>query len=247
MNLSHFLDDSLTIFGTQSLQQEIYLWENRREQSVRYRLTAVRERNNQYLDEGLRRTQMQHELRLTWALSPKVTSQTELKLNREDRIFDSAGRNDRLVRSRQAEVELSYRPRPALEVANRLGAAFDRDLHETFDRPSLRAQALFLRPRVAYALRGRGRLQGEIEWVSVSAEPAGQVLPYELAKGNREGTTWSLGGISREQQREFFRHLSRPPRTGPPADLASRQGGDARVFLIGYCLFFCFTHDHYII
>ncbi|KAA0227843.1 hypothetical protein EDS67_14865 [candidate division KSB1 bacterium] len=190
LNLSHFLDDSLTIFGTQSLQQEIYLWENRREQSVRYRLTALRERNNQFLDEGLRRTQMQHELRLTWALSPKVTSQTELKLNREDRVFDSAGRNDRLVRSKQAEIELSYRPRPALEVANRAGAAFDRDLHETADRPSLRAQALFLRPRVAYALRGKGRMQGEIEWVSVSAEPAGQVLPYELAKGNREGTTW---------------------------------------------------------
>ncbi len=190
LNLSHFLDDSLTIFGAQSIQQEVYLWENRREQSVRYRLTALRERNNQYLDEGARRTQMQHELRLTWALSPKVTSQTELKLNREDRIFDRAARTSRLVRSRQAEIELSYRPRPALEVANRAGAAFDRDLFETFDRPSLAAQALFLRPRVAYALRGKGRLQGEIEWVRVSAEPAGQVLPYELAKGNREGTTW---------------------------------------------------------
>ncbi|MDZ7269805.1 MAG: hypothetical protein ONB48_21145 [candidate division KSB1 bacterium] len=190
LNLSRFQNEKLTLYGTQSVQQEIHLWENRREQSLRYRLTALRERNNQLLDEGARRTQVQHEWRLTWALSPRLTSLSEFKLNREDRIFDTARRLDRLVRSRQVEVELSYRPQPQLELANRSGVALDRDLYADATRQPLRAQALFLRPRLAYALRGRGRLQGEVEWVRVSAEPAGQVLPYELAKGNREGTTW---------------------------------------------------------
>ncbi len=190
LNLSRFQDEHLTLFGTQSIQQEIYLWENRREQSLRYRLTALRERNNQLLEEGSRRTQLQHEWRLTWALSPRLTSQTELKLNREDRTFDTARRLDRLVRSRQVEVELSYRPQPLLELANRSGLAVDRDLYSDATRQPVRAQALFLRPRLAYSLRGRGRLQGEVEWVRVTATPAGQVLPYELARGNRVGTTW---------------------------------------------------------
>lgn len=190
LKLSRFLDEELTLFGTQSVQQEIYLWENRREQSLRYRVTALRERNNQLLDEGSRRTQLQHEWRLTWALSPRFTSQSELKLNREDRTFDAARRLDRLVRSRQVEVELSYRPQPLLELAQRSGLAIDRDLYSDATRQPVRAQAIFLRPRVAYSLRGRGRLQGEVEWVRVTAAPAGQVLPYELAKGNRAGTTW---------------------------------------------------------
>lgn len=190
LQLSRFQDEKLTLFGTQSVQQEIYLWENRREQSLRYRLTALRERNNQLLDEGSRRTQLQHEWRLTWALSPRLTSQSELKLNREDRTFDTARRLDRLVRSRQVEVELSYRPQPLLELAQRGGLAIDRDLYSDATREPVRAQAIFLRPRLAYSLRGRGRLQGEVEWVRVTAAPAGQVLPYELAKGNRAGTTW---------------------------------------------------------
>ncbi len=51
-----------------------------------------------------------------------------------------------------------------------------------------------MRPRVTCLLRGKGRLSSELEWAQVNAEPQGQVLPYELARGNREGTTfrWNL-------------------------------------------------------
>ena len=35
-----------------------------------------------------------------------------------------------------------------------------------------------------------GRWRGEVEWTRISADPPGQVIPYEMAEGNREGTTF---------------------------------------------------------
>jgi len=194
LNLSRFQNEATTLFGVQSLQQDLYVWENQRDKSVRYRFTALRELNRQLVEGGSRREQAQHEVRLTLALSPKLTSQTELKLNNENVRVNIAGRASRFVRSRSAEFELSYRPRPMLEFANAAAVLYDRDLYQTATRPQLSVLALSMRPRVTYSLRGKGRLSSELEWVQVNAEPQGQVLPYELARGNREGTTfrWNL-------------------------------------------------------
>jgi hypothetical protein len=189
LNLSRFQNPEFTQFGTQSLRQDINLWENNRARSMRYRLTALRELNNQFLGEGLsRRWQLRHELRLTLALSPKVSSQTELIVNREDKTFDV--RPDRFVRNRSGTVEFSYRPRAVWELAAAIGAAFDED--RAYADPA-KVNALSLKPRSTYSFRGKGRLSGEIEWVRVTvmATPTldNRSLPFELANGNRPGRT----------------------------------------------------------
>jgi len=187
LNLSRFQKPQFTQFGTQSLRQDIYLWENNRERSLRYRLTALRELNNQFLGEGLsRRGQLRHELRLTLAHSPKLSSQTEIILNREDKTFVNSPRQDRNVRNRTGTVELSYRPRAVWEFAAAVGAAFDEDRAS----PPVEVRAFSLKPRSTYSFRGKGRLSGELEWVQVTATlPAEKSLAYELANGNRPGRT----------------------------------------------------------
>jgi len=192
LNLSHFQNPNFTQFGTQSLRQDINLWENNRERSLRYRLTALRELNNQFLGEGLsRRKQLRHELRLTLALSPKVSSQTELILNREDRTFEMARRQNRLVRNRTGTMELSYRPRAVWEVAATLGASFDED--RAYAAPTA-VTAFSFKPRTTYSFRGKGRFSSEIEWAQVKATPVDRILPFEIANGNRPGRTlrWNL-------------------------------------------------------
>jgi hypothetical protein len=197
LNLRHFQNDSTTIFGVQSLRQDIHLWENRRERSLRYRLTALRERNRQFLnEEGFRRQQLRHELRITLALTPKLSSQTEIILNREDKTFDKSVRQgvpgrvtserNLWLRNRSGNVELSYRPRPVLELALAAGASFDED---RANAPNTRARAVSIKPRSTYSFRGKGRISGAIEWTKVSAEPENRILPYELANGNRPGQT----------------------------------------------------------
>jgi hypothetical protein len=187
LSLSRFQNPQYTQFGTQSLRQDIYLWENDREHSLRYRLTALREMNNQFLGEGLsRRGQLRHELRLTLAHSPKLSSQTEIILNREDKTFVNSSRQNREVRNRTSTIELSYRPRAVWEFAAAIGAAFDEDRAA----PPVEVRAFSLRPRSTYSFRGKGRLSGEIEWVQVEAAiPAEKSLAYELVNGNRPGRT----------------------------------------------------------
>jgi len=187
LNLSRFQNPQFTQFGAQSLRQDINLWENNRTRSLRYRLTALRELNNQYFGEGLsRRQQLRHELRATLVLSPRVSSQTELILNREDRTFDAVSRRqNRLVLNRTGAVELSYRPRPMWEVAAAAGVAFDEDRAA----PAVEVRAYSLKPRSTYSFRGKGRLNGEIEWAQVTASPGNRILPFELANGNRPGRT----------------------------------------------------------
>ncbi|MDZ7312036.1 MAG: hypothetical protein ONB45_12270, partial [candidate division KSB1 bacterium] len=188
LNLAHFQDPQFTLFGAQSVQQNVYLWENRRERSLRYRFTALRELSNQFLDEGgSRRHQIRHEVRGTMALTPKLSSQTEIILNREDKSFKTSGRLNRRVRQRAGNLELSYRPRPVLELALATGVSFDEDREPSVPT---RVRALSFKPRSTYSFRGKGRLSAEIEGVRVTATPARQFLPYELANGNRPGQTW---------------------------------------------------------
>jgi hypothetical protein len=188
LKLSRFQNPKFTQFGTQSLRQDISLWENNRARTIRYRFTALRELNNQFLGEGLsRREQWRHEMRLTLALTPKLSSQTELILNREDKTFDEqARRPNRFVRNRSGTIELSYRPQPVWEWAAAIGASFDED--QAYDDPT-KVNAFSLRPRSTYSFRGKGRLSGEIEWAQVTATPRDRILPFELANGNRPGRT----------------------------------------------------------
>ncbi|MDZ7360121.1 MAG: hypothetical protein ONB46_05265 [candidate division KSB1 bacterium] len=188
LKLSRFQNSQHTQFGVQSLRQDVNLWENDRSRSLRYRLTALRELNNQFLGEGLsRRNQLRHELRVTLALSPKLSSQSELIVNREDKTFKDVQRQNRLVRNRSGTVELSYRPRTVWELAVEAGAAFDEDRAA----PAVDVRAISLRPRSTYSFRGKGRLSGEIEWVQVTLTPMlpARPLPFELANGNRPGRT----------------------------------------------------------
>jgi hypothetical protein len=188
LKLSRFQNPQHTQFGVQSLRQDVNLWENDRRRSLRYRLTALRELNNQFLGEGLsRRNQLRHELRVTLALSPKLSSQSELIVNREDKTFKDVQRQNRLVRNRSGTVELSYRPRAVWELAVEAGAAFDEDRAA----PAVDVRAISLRPRSTYSFRGKGRLSGEIEWVQVTVTPMlpDRPLPFELANGNRPGRT----------------------------------------------------------
>lgn len=188
LNFAHFQNPNFTQFGTQSLRQDINLWENNRARTVRYRFTALRELNNQFLGEGLsRREQLRHEMRLTLALAPKLSSQTELIWNREDKTFDEqARRQNRFVRNRSGNVELSYRPQPVWELASAVSAAFDED--RAYDEPT-KVNAFSVKPRTTYSFRGKGRLSGEVEWVEVTATPRDRILPFELANGNRAGRT----------------------------------------------------------
>ncbi len=79
---------------------------------------------------------------------------------------------------------MSYRPKSVLEIATDL--KFKHDL-DRFKSPITRANLISIKPNFSYALRGRGRLRGEIEFSKVTVKPSNAIIPYEMVDGKGEG------------------------------------------------------------
>lgn len=186
LNFSRFRKPDVTIFGNLQMRQDVYLFENNRKHSLRLRYESRDELNNQYLEGGQDRTERNYSARFIFALSNKWSSKSEMIQKRTKRTFAVAGRQDRDVYSNQGNIQLSYRLRPAFELALQSRLAWEQDRY--YDPPT-RIQLLAFKPTVTYSLRGKGRLRAELDWARVNATPEGRVIPYEVAGGRSLGTS----------------------------------------------------------
>lgn len=191
LNMNKFRQPAATIFGNLQVRQDLYLFEHDRDLSLRLRYQSRDEKNNQYVEGGQDRLEREYNARLTNRISDRFSSQSELTRKRMARTFGYAGRQNRDVLSNQLRVDLSFRPRPTLELAleNRISREEDR----VYADPT-RVTALSFIPRLNYAVKTKGRLRAEIEYSHVSSAPAGRVLPYEMANGRSLGRSlnWDL-------------------------------------------------------
>ena len=69
LNLGSFQQDSTTIFGRIEFRQDVHLWENNRDFSLRYRYRNRNELNNQFIAGGQDRELREHGLRLLKGIS----------------------------------------------------------------------------------------------------------------------------------------------------------------------------------
>lgn len=191
LNLDKFQQEAVTLFGSLQWRQDLFLFENRRDFSLRLRYQRKQEMNNQYLEGGQERGDREYSARLIGRLGSRLSTQSEFARKQISRTFSEAARQDRDILSSQARIELSYRPRPALEFAleSRLFSEEDR-----FYQPATRVNYYSLTPRLVYSWRTRGRWQAEVEWNNVEVTPRGRLIPYEMAEGRSAGRSlrWDL-------------------------------------------------------
>jgi len=192
LDLSRFQQDSTTLFGNIELRQDIYLWENSRRLSFRYRFRRRSELNNQFIGGGQERDLRQHRFRVLSRLSRRFTSQVELMHSSEDRLFESPTREDRRIRLVQADLDLVFRPKNRVELG--LKAQFSRS-KDLVPSPDTRANLYSLAPRTNYSWSNKGRFRAELQWTFVTTSPKSVLIPFELTNGNRSGTTlrWNVG------------------------------------------------------
>ncbi|MDZ7338650.1 MAG: hypothetical protein ONB30_08920 [candidate division KSB1 bacterium] len=191
LNLRRFQRDGTTVAGLITLRQDLFVLQQSRLFSLRLRYQGRKEKNNQYLEGGQDQRLEEWSTRVTSQLGPRLGLQVDAAQERNTRTFRFAGRQNRDVRSRGATVAVSYRPKPALELALKAKGAAQEDV--AFSPPT---KALFvsLQPGAVYSLPGKGQMRADVEWVQVGVEPAGRVIPYEVAEGNQPGATlrWNL-------------------------------------------------------
>ena len=190
LDLSRFLSDQTTITGARQFAQDLYIFENSPDLSLRLRfserrglLRLVSAREQSYARE--------RSLRLRSQLVKEIGNQTEF-VNRIDRVTaTSQSSRERDLLSNAISSEFSYRPDPEWEVGLGVNVA---QVSDRFGGGNTVADINVESIRLAYVLRGAGQLRSELqrEEVVVSNHPRNspRALPFEFTNGRVVGKTF---------------------------------------------------------
>ena len=183
LRLSHFLNDGLTLAGTNLLSQDIFLFENNPGFSLRFRYNQNRGLSQFAL--GVERTYLREQsVRLRWQLIPEVSNQTTFSLQRNSLTAGEGNPRVRDVQLTNLATEWIYRPVQRVE----LGMVFGTGTGTNYDsvRVSLNNQSL--RSVYSFNDRGQGRIEFSREEVRLGSGLIS--LPFELTGGEVTGVSW---------------------------------------------------------
>ncbi|MBN2010620.1 hypothetical protein JW960_14840 [candidate division KSB1 bacterium] len=185
LDLAKFQHPGTTIYGQQSLRHDMYLFQNRSDMSVRLRIDTRKQVNYEYLEGGQETEFNEQSVRFSRQISGKLGMQVDAL--RSFRSYLYTARTDKIISGNEFDVELSFRPKQALELGLRTHAAIKKD---TAPSPATKALEWTINPLTSYSFSGKGRLQAELNWTKITAEPTNRIIPFELTGMNRLGTNW---------------------------------------------------------
>ena len=233
LNLSRFQDDSTTILGNTLLQQEIYLFENVRDVSLRVRHVS-RTGLTRLFSGAERSASAENSLRLRW--SP--TDDLGLEVN--GGLIDRSLLGDELDLSRAYDLgiaELSSDLEYFVSRSLELGWLFRLRDAEDVVTPQPRSTTLTGNEvRATYSIETKGRVRASLERSVVDGSnlEGGDIfsLPFQLTDGYAIGTTWR-GRLAFDYRfgANIQATLSYNGRAEPPASRVMHTGGlEVRAF-----------------
>ncbi|MGA9405964.1 MAG: hypothetical protein WBW71_02410 [Bacteroidota bacterium] len=193
LNLSHFLNPATTILGSQLLQQDLFLFQNRPDLSFRFRYLQ-QEGAGQYStgDEQSYNRERSVEIRLR--LVSEISNQIDYS-NKQNNIAASlaSGRSE-VINSDDLISDYSYRPEQNVEVGFKIEVSRSEDDYNPAPIiADLNAQSL----RTVFSFQGSGQLRFDFsrEEVGLENSVVGTLVPFDLTAGRLEGKTY-LWGVS---------------------------------------------------
>lgn len=186
LHFSNFLNDSTTITGFNSIQQDINLFKNQREFSLRFRFNE-RQSLNQFsggLERGYAR---EKSLRLKFKMVKEINNQTDF-VNEIDNLNAPASSNRaRQLTRNEISTDFSYRPESNIEIGFKIKSGRSEDTYPSsptvIDNNSLTLS-------FTYSIANRGRLRAEIERNELSANTTENFIPFEILRGNLIGKNY---------------------------------------------------------
>lgn len=179
LDLSKFQGDS-TLYGSILLREDLFLFRQRRDLSLRLRGELSQSLSNLYLSGGQESKKRLVSLRVRRAFSERWSAQADVERKTDRRDYRTSSASDRDILAWSSALEPVYRPTRAWEIG--LRAVGQRDYDRVAD---LLAWRYGLEPRLvrSFTEKGRAELRGEWHHVSTSADQ----LPYEMASGDPPG------------------------------------------------------------
>ncbi len=193
LHLSHFLDTSTTILGSQLIQQDLFIFENRPDLSFRFRFLQ-QDGAGQYSTGDEQSYNRERSIRIRWQLVSEISNEIDYA-NKQDNLAASlASGRSQVINSDDLTSDYSYRPEQNVEVGFKIEVSRSEDDYTPAPIfADLNAQSL----RTIISFRGNGQMRVDFsrEEVSLENNTAGVIVPFDLTAGRLEGKTF-LWGIS---------------------------------------------------
>lgn len=185
LNLSKFLSDSTTIRGSNFFQQDLFVFKNEMDFSLRLRFS---ERRNltQYTGGVEKGFYNEKGVRAQFKLVDEISNQTEITYINDNYRSQTVNNRKRLVNKSELNSDFSYRPENNIEAGFKISVASIQDKYPSVPTEiSLNSQLL----RVNFSFVGIGRLRVEFERTEYISNSA-NYIPYEITNGNRLGQNY---------------------------------------------------------
>ncbi|MGQ7719263.1 hypothetical protein [Melioribacter sp. OK-1-Me] len=184
--LSKFLNDSTTINGTQFFQQDLDLFKNRSDFSIRFRFLQ-RKNLNQYSNGIEKGYYKDRSVRLRFKMLSELNNQTEYLNQTDIYIAPPITKRSRNVTRNEISTTFSYRPTRKIEVGFKITTGRSSDKYPEI--PTIindNSQVL----QFNYSFLNLGRLRIELERVEINANTNKNNIPFEILKGNVVGKNY---------------------------------------------------------
>jgi hypothetical protein len=196
MNLGTF-QQQYTVKGSIILNQDVNLFKRDRDFSIRMRYRYRDDRFNQYLDanENEDRLTLERGIQFTYSPMKLVRAQTELRQKFTLRDSKANRSRNRDIHSTILNQNISWRPDNNWEIGSDSESGLERDVALA---KNLYLYYVVANLRLAYSFIQKGRIIGQYEYqtVNVIDNPENSVVPFEMARGKREGISknWQIRG-----------------------------------------------------
>ncbi len=186
LHFSDFQNPQKTLQGSNYVQQDLFIFENDPEFSMRLRFTQSKSLN-QFSGGVERAYSRERSLRINFRMVPEMNNQTDI-VNESDNV------NAPITSTRRREItgnnitsDFSYRPQQNIEVGFKIKAGKRQD-----DFPAvptiinLNSQSF----RFNFSFAGSGRLRIEIERDELNSNATQNYIPFEMTQGNLIGKNY---------------------------------------------------------
>ena len=194
LNPDH-LQHQYTVRGVMNLYQDLFYMKHNRNLSFRLRFRLNRNYNNQFVNstENDRRKSRELGLRMDWRPLMRLRSQSEGRYRIFVRNSAANALRNRDISGYYFSQNFSYRPKSVWEIGLESESGYETNTNPLYP---INLYFVLLRQRLNYSLPGKGRISGqyELQNVTVTKNPFNRIVPFEMAKGKRQGFSqqWQL-------------------------------------------------------
>ncbi len=186
LKLNYFQQEGTTIRGTNYVQNDVYINENRQDLSFRFRYTQ-RTGMNEYNTGVENSYNRERSLRIRFRLVKEISNQTDIANFTDNLSSPQSSTRNRQITDNNLTTDFSYRPVNSIEVGLKLKVGKSEDTFPQLKTViDLNSQAA----RFTLSFAQTGRLKIELERVELSSNTLDNVIPFEMLNGNQVGKNY---------------------------------------------------------